>query len=89
MKSYKELERIFKGISNHRRIQILDLLFKKPELSISEIADTIESEVKNVSAHVNKLAIAGLIMKRNDGHFVRHALTKRGISMLKFVRILE
>ncbi|OGI63646.1 hypothetical protein A2914_01690 [Candidatus Nomurabacteria bacterium RIFCSPLOWO2_01_FULL_41_21] len=86
---YKKLERIIKGVANHRRIQILELLQKEPELSVQEIANNLNSEMKNISAHINKMAIAGLLMKRSDSKSIRHKLTKRGNVILKFVRMLE
>ena len=88
-KTNRELERIVKGFANHRRLQILELLYKEPELSVGEVAQKIKSDMKNVSAHINKMAIAGLVMKRNDVNLVRHRLTNRGKSILQFVRIIE
>ena len=85
----RELERIVKGFANHKRIQILELLGKTPELSVMEVAQRIKSDPKNVSAHINKMAIAGLVMKRHDINSVRHKLTKRGKTILQFVRIIE
>ncbi|MEX0917060.1 MAG: winged helix-turn-helix domain-containing protein [Candidatus Paceibacterota bacterium] len=88
-KRFFELERIFKGAGNHRRIEIMYMLEKKPELSLSEIAENLSIDFRTVGEHVRKLAIAGLIMKRHDGNAVRHALTTRGNSILKFCRTLE
>jgi DNA-binding transcriptional ArsR family regulator len=88
-KTNRELERIIKGFANHRRLQVLQLLGKKPELSVQEIAERLKSEMKNISAHINKMAIAGLVMKRHEGNMVRHKLSKRGETILKFVRIIE
>jgi len=88
-KTNRELERIVKGFANHRRLQVLELLHEKPELSVQEISSELKSEFKNISAHINKMAIAGLVMKRNEGNVVRHKLTNRGKSILKFVRIME
>lgn len=88
-KTNRELERIIKGFANHRRLQILELLYKEPELSVGEISQKVKSDVKNVSAHLNKMAIAGLVMKRNDINSVRHKLTNRGKAILQFVRIIE
>jgi DNA-binding transcriptional ArsR family regulator len=88
-KTNRELERIVKGFANHRRLQVLELLYKEPELSVQEISEKLKSEFKNISAHINKMAIAGLVMKRSDSKSVRHKLTKRGIIILKFVRMLE
>lgn len=89
MLTYRQLERIGKGIASHRRIQILDLLEREPELSVSEISEKVKSELKNISEHVRKLTIAGLIIKRNQGKNVRHKLTQRGSIILTFFRTLE
>jgi len=89
MKKPRELERIIKGFANHRRIEMLTLLEKKPELSVFEISDDLHINFKTASDHIRRLAIAGLIMKRNEGNNVRHALTKQGQTILKFLRILE
>ena len=86
---YKKLERIIKGVANHRRLQILELIEKEPELSVQEISEQLKSEMKNISAHITKMAVSGLLMKRSDSKSVRHKLTKRGIIILKFVRMLE
>lgn len=88
-KTNRELERIVKGFASHRRLQILQLLAKEPELSVIEIAEKVKSDFKNISAHIGRMAVAGLVMKRSDAQSVRHRLTKRGLYVLKFVRTLE
>ncbi len=89
IKSYHHLERIVKGFANHRRLAIMELLNKEAELSVAEIAKRLKINFKTASEHLRRLAIAGLIMKRSDGLSVRHRLTSRGLSILKFLRILE
>lgn len=88
-KTYRELERILKGLASHRRIQILDLLYRKPEMSVIEISEELSSEFKNISAHINKMTTSGLVIKRSAGSAVRNKLTNRGKNILKFVRTLE
>lgn len=87
--NYRALERIVKGFANHRRIEILELLSKEPELSVIKISERLNMEYENASDHVRKLAIAGLVMKRNDGPSVCHKLTKRGESILMFCKRLQ
>ena len=89
MKKPRQLERIVKGFANHRRIEILILLWRQPELSVAEIAENLNINFKTASEHIRRLAQAELIMKRNENNFVRHALTPLGSSILKFLRILE
>jgi len=89
MKNFRQLERVVKGFANHRRIEIMNLLDKTPELSVMEIADTLRINFKTASEHIRRLAIAGLVMKRNEGSTVRHTLTVLAKNILKFLRILE
>ncbi|MCK4386568.1 MAG: winged helix-turn-helix transcriptional regulator [Candidatus Pacebacteria bacterium] len=88
-KTYRQLERIIKGGANHRRIQIMELLKKEPELSVMEISEKLNINFKTASEHTRRLAVSNLILKRNDLNFVRHKLTKNGKTILKFLRILE
>jgi len=88
-KTSRELERIIKGFANHNRIKILGLLGKESNLSVQEISEKVKSDFKNVSAHITKMAIAGLVTKKNEGNIIRHKLTRRGKSILQFVRIIE
>ncbi|MEK7567356.1 MAG: winged helix-turn-helix domain-containing protein [Patescibacteria group bacterium] len=89
MKNFRKLERVVKGFSNHRRIEILELLKRKPELSVVEIAEELKINFKTASEHIRRLAIAGLVIKRSEGPAVRHKLTPTGISILMFLRTLE
>ncbi len=86
---YRHLERIVRGFSNHRRIEMLTLLEKSPELSVQEVAEALEINFKTASEHLRRLAIAGLILKRNEKNAVRHAVSPRGKTILKFLRTLE
>ncbi len=89
MKKFRELERMVKGFANHRRIEILAVLERTPELSVAEIADRLDINFKTASEHIRRLAISGLVLKRNEGNLVRHKITSRAESILKFLRILE
>ena len=87
--SYRALERIVKGFASHRRLQILELLQREPELSVLDIAERLKIGYENASDHVRKLAIAGLVLKRNEGPAVCHKLTPRGHSILVFCKTLQ
>ncbi|HEY4526858.1 MAG TPA: winged helix-turn-helix domain-containing protein [Candidatus Paceibacterota bacterium] len=87
--TYRKIERIVKGFANHRRIQILDLLKRAPELSVDEISDRLNIGYENASDHIRKLAIAGLVMKRYEATTVRHKLTARGEAILVFCKKLQ
>ncbi|MEK7170263.1 MAG: winged helix-turn-helix domain-containing protein [Patescibacteria group bacterium] len=88
-KTYRELERMVRGFANHRRIQIMEILKKKPEMSVDEIATFLNISYKTVADHVRRLAIAGLVLKRNQDVSVRHRLTDQAEYILKFLITLE
>ena len=83
------LEKIIKGFSNHRRIEMLELLEKSPELSVLQVADRLKINFKTASEHLRRLTLAGLISKHNVATEVRHSLSTLGRHILKFLRTLE
>ena len=87
--NYRALERIVKGFGNHRRIEIMDLLKREPELSVEDISEKLNIGYENASDHIRKLAIAGLVIKRNEGSSVRHRLTVRAGNVLMFCKRLQ
>lgn len=87
--NYRALERIVKGFANHRRLEILHLLARKPELSVEDISDELKIGYENASDHIRKLAVAGLVLKRNEGNTVRHKITPRAESILVFCKKLQ
>ena len=85
----RQIERIVKGFANHRRVQILQLLDETPALSVQEISRQLKINYKTASEHIRRLALAGLVLKRNRGVNVLHKLSSQGTTILKFLRILE
>jgi len=85
----RRLERIVKGFANHRRIQIMELMDKEPELSLAKISTKLKINIKTASEHIRRLVISGLVLKRNRGNNVLHKLSPQGLSILKFLRKLE
>lgn len=83
------MERIVKGFANHNRLKILELIARTPGLSVADISETLSIGYENASDHIRKLAIAGLVMKRNDGPHVRHRLTPRAVIILAFCKKLK
>ena len=74
-KNYRTLERLVRGFSNHRRIQIMEILNKTPEMSVDEIAKLLDINYKTAADHIRRLAIAGLVLKKSDSVSIRHKLT--------------
>jgi len=78
--------RIFKVIGNPKRLSIVVLLSKRPNLSLGEVALELQSNVKTTSAHLACLTESGLVKKSSRGRSVLHALDSDGD---KVINILE
>jgi len=89
MKTAKQLERYFKGVANHRRVEILLLVSKVPNICLEDIAKKINSEVKNVCQHTQRLVQAGLLNKKYNGRMVGHSISPYGKKFIKFMRSFE
>lgn len=81
MKNFRDIEKIIKGVSSHRRIQILDLLSRAGELSVTDIAEKLRINVKTAAEHIRRLAHAGIVWKYNQGNEVRHAISPQGTKL--------
>ena len=84
-KGPKKLERHFKGVSNHRRIQILILVAKTPGITLFNIVNTVKGNMKTISEHVRRLVLAGLVEKTYAGREVQHTLTPYGRTFFEFI----
>ncbi|MDP3882898.1 MAG: helix-turn-helix transcriptional regulator [Candidatus Staskawiczbacteria bacterium] len=89
MKEPKQFERYFKGVANHRRIQILLLVAGFPNICLENIAKTIDSDIKNVCQHTQKLVQAGLLNKKYNGRMVGHSISPYGKKFISFMRSFQ
>lgn len=85
----KELEKVTRGYSNHRRIQVLEYLAVCDRQSVEDISKALRVNYKTISEHARRLHLAGLVSKKSQGASVLHSLTNRGKVILKFLRTLE
>jgi len=85
-KTPKQLERYFKGLANHRRIAILNLIANEKAITLEEIAETLNCNIKTISGHTQKLLQAGLIRKKYRGRQVIHTLSPYGEIFHKFIQ---
>ena len=84
MKTAKQLERYFKGVANHRRIEILRVVHKLDGIDLEGIAEELNCNIKTVSEHTRRLVGAGLLNKKYLGRQVLHSLSPYGRRFLKF-----
>ena len=85
-KGPRKLERHFKGVSNHRRIQILLLVAERSGITLNDIADAVKGNMKTISEHTHRLMLAGLVEKTYAGLSVEHKLTPYGKQFVAFIK---
>ena len=85
-KSTRQLERHFKGIANHHRLDILLLIASQPKINLDAIVKELKGNVKTIAEHTRRLHIAGLINKKYQGHSVEHTLSPYGEIVYKFIK---
>ena len=84
-KSARKLERHFKGVANHYRIQMLLLIGKRPGITLEEIMTELNGNQKTFSEHTRRLVTAGLVEKVYAGRAVEHRLTPYGKVFYEFL----
>jgi len=89
MKTAKQLERHFKGVANHRRIEILLLIDKNERIPLEDIAESLNCNIKTVSEHSRRLVQAGLVNKKYQGRLVTHFLSPYGKKFIKFIETFQ
>ena len=85
IKTAKQMERHFKGIANHRRIDILLLIHKKEGITVEDISEDLRANIKTISEHTRRLVQAGLVNKKYRGRMVEHSLSPYGKQLIKFI----
>ena len=85
IKSPKQMERHLKGISNHRRIEILFLIANNKGINVDDIAKRLNCNMKTISGHVLRLDQAGLIRKSYRGRAVNQELSPYGKILYDFL----
>lgn len=86
---FAQLERVARGFSNHRRIQILYLLAEHPEMELTAIANACGINLQTAGEHVRRLRIAALVGARKKGRAVLHGCTPLAQKVLTFLDGLD
>ncbi|MDP3948708.1 MAG: metalloregulator ArsR/SmtB family transcription factor [bacterium] len=62
----KQLEKVFKGLANCRRLAIIRILTKNKELSVADIARHINLSFTSTSKHLSILHQLDILEKRQE-----------------------
>ena len=82
-------ERIFKGLANHRRLQILRILQNRGPVSLDKVAEICGIQAPTACEHARKLRLAGLVFRRRLRRCIHLELTERGQFALQVSPQLE
>ena len=85
-KTSKQLERHFKGIANHRRIDILFLVKESGGITLEDMASRLKCNFKTLSEHTRRLVQAGLLNKKYKGRTVTHFLSPYGNKIFDLIQ---
>ncbi len=86
IKTAKQYECYFKGVANHRRVEILIAIDKSPGITLDQLATKLRCNAKTFSEHCRKLTQALLIEKKYNGSKVQHFLTPYGKKFILFLK---
>lgn len=86
LKTPKQFERYFKGVSNYRRIEIIFIISKQQGITLDGITKILGGSFKTISEHTKKLVQSGLVNKKYYGRQVEHELSPYGIKFLEFMK---
>ncbi|MEK7110352.1 MAG: metalloregulator ArsR/SmtB family transcription factor [Patescibacteria group bacterium] len=70
----KQLERIFKGLANRRRLAVIRILTKHKELSVADIARAIDLSFTSTSKHLALLRQLDILDRRQESLTVYYRL---------------
>ncbi len=74
----KESADLFKILSVEKRIEIIELLKKKP-MSVNALADKLGITQSAVSQHLRVLKAAGLVIDNRQGYWIYYSLNKEAL----------
>ena len=79
----KQLEKIFKGLANRRRLAIIQLLHKNKELPVAEIARRIRLSFTSTSKHLGLLRQLDIVDRRQESLTVYYRLSEPPLLIIK------
>ena len=81
----KQLEKIFKGLANRRRLAIIHLLSRKKELPVAEIAREIHLSFTSTSKHLGILRQLDILDRRQESLTVYYRIAVQLPSVVRSV----
>ena len=67
---------LLKALADETRLRIVSLLLEADDLCACEIEAVLEVNQSNLSRHLARLRVAGLITARRSGHWMHHTVAE-------------
>jgi ArsR family transcriptional regulator, arsenate/arsenite/antimonite-responsive transcriptional repressor len=74
---------VFKALSEEPRVRILHLLFKKNELSISDLEQILDFTQAKTSRHLTYLKNRGIVNTRQEDQWVFYSIKEEVMDMIR------
>ncbi len=74
--NFEILLNFFKALADEKRLMIIGFLAQKPT-NVEQLAESLNLSVSTTSHHLSKLAKAGLVTARAQGHYAIYSLAIR------------
>ena len=81
---YQKKENLFKLLANAKRLEILDFIARKKEVTVTEIVNEMKIRKANVSQHLAPLRYNGIVGYRREGKNVFYKIMDTEV--LKYLR---
>lgn len=75
--NYEEQAKIFKALSDERRLRILELLHSGEKCTCT-LTDEVNMPQSSLSYHMKILCEAGIVVGREDGKWTHYQISKQG-----------
>ena len=82
MKKYEDNARLFKALSDSKRLKILDIIHNE-EKCACVLLEKLDLTQSGLSYHMRILSEAGIVNSRRDGKWTHYSINEKGIQEAK------
>lgn len=82
MKRYEENSKIFKALSDAKRLKILDIIHNE-EKCACVLLEKLDLTQSGLSYHMRILTEAGVVNSRQDGKWTHYSINEKGLQKAK------
>ena len=75
MDDIKKARRILKSLGEDTRLRIINLLHVR-DMNVSELCQILDSTQSNISKHLTRLRLTGIVSEEREGQFINYHLIK-------------